>query len=136
MRWMRRISLFERHPAVASSLLVGDIVVSHTNLAGADRPNLHPALRELIDSLSTDESQGFDGRCAESALLSDQLWRLDAERKDGRVTTIAEAVPHFEGAVMTSRMIRPEGGPDHGKPTQPCAICASLLEALHVRFVG
>ncbi len=128
--------MFEQHPAVASSLLVGGIVVSQTSLVGAERPNLHPTVREFVGSLPVGQRQGFKERCAESALVSDQLWRLDAERGDGRVTTIAEAVPHFEGAAMMSRLIRPEGDPDHGKPAQPCAVCAALLEVLHISVVG
>ncbi len=128
--------MFEQYPTVASSLLVGGIVVSQTSLVGAEQPNLHPAVREFVGSLPARQRQGFNERCAESALVSDQLWRLDAERGDGRATTIAEAVPHFEGAAMMSRLIRPEGDPGHGKPAQPCAVCASLLEVLHVSVVG
>ncbi|MEV0437867.1 YwqJ-related putative deaminase [Streptomyces spectabilis] len=136
MRWMRRNSLFEQHPAVASSLLLGGVVVSHTSLVGADRSNLHPAVRAFIESLPVEQRRGFDGKCAEVTLISDQFWRLDAERNDERPVTVADAIRHFEGAAMASRMVRPQGDPDHGKPVHPCAVCSALLEALGVGFVG
>ncbi|MEW2527667.1 YwqJ-related putative deaminase [Streptomyces sp. NPDC047071] len=133
---MRRTSLFERHPTVASSLLLGDTVVSHTSLVGAEKPNLHPAVWGFADSLPAEQRRRFDGKCAEAALISDQLWRLDAERNNGRAVTLMEAVPHFEGAAMTSRMVRPPGDPDHGKSVRPCSVCSALLEALSVGWVG
>ncbi|QDQ16548.1 hypothetical protein FH965_25100 [Streptomyces spectabilis] len=103
---------------------------------GADRPNLHPAVWAFAESLLAEQRRGFDGKCAEATLISDQLWRLDAERNDGRPVTLAGAVRHFEGAVMASRMVRPPGDPDHGKPVRPCSVCSALLEALGVGFVG
>ncbi|WP_343041856.1 YwqJ-related putative deaminase [Streptomyces typhae] len=110
--------------------------MSHTSLLGDESSNLHPAVQEFVGLLPSEQRDGFDGRCAESILVSDQLWRLDAERDDGRATTMRDAIGHFEGAVMTSRLIRPEGDPNHGKPAQPCAVCAALLDALYVQFVG
>ena len=126
----------EHFPAVASSLLINGTIVSHTSLVGDGRPNLHPAVWDFVNSLPNDQRRVFTGRCAESALISDQLWKLDAGRTDGRTSTITEAASHFAGSAMTSRMVREPGNPDHGKPAAPCAVCAALLDALGVRVVG
>ncbi|WP_411151354.1 YwqJ-related putative deaminase [Streptomyces sp. A30] len=126
----------EQFPAVASSLLISGTIVSHTSLVGDGRPRLHPAVWAFADSLPDEQRKVFTGRCAEAALISDQLWKLDAERSDGRSSTITEAAAHFAGAALTSRMVRDPGDPDHGKPTAPCAVCAALLSALGVRVIG
>ncbi|MER6353171.1 YwqJ-related putative deaminase [Streptomyces sp. NPDC001634] len=133
---MRRISLSRQFPAVASSLLIRGQVFSQTSLVGSGSPNIHPAVWEFIDSLPLDKRRSYTGRCAESALISDQLWEMDTVRLDGRTTTLHEAAPRFEGAALTSRMVREPGNPDHGKPTSPCAACSSLLEELGVRVIG
>ncbi|MGW1199787.1 YwqJ-related putative deaminase [Streptomyces sp. NPDC002536] len=117
---------------MASSLLIRDTIVSHTSLFGEGTPNLHPTVQAFFDALPADQRERFLGTCAESALISDQFWALDAEHADGRVTTMAEARPHFEGAVILSRKIRPNGDPEHGQITRPCRSCTALLEALGV----
>lgn len=126
----------EQLPAVASSLLINGMVTSHTSLVGDGRPNLHPAVWSFVDSLALPQRRFFTGRCAEAALISDQLWKLDAGRTDGRTSTIPEVASHFTGAAMTSRMVREPGNPDHGRFTAPCAVCTAMLEALGVSVVG
>ncbi|MEV5592555.1 YwqJ-related putative deaminase [Streptomyces sp. NPDC052496] len=123
-------------PGTASSLLVQGKVYSHTNLSGDGEPNLHPAVREFFDGLPVEMREPFLGYCAESALISDQLWGLDAERPGRPSISLAEALPYFTGAAMVSKMIREEGDPDHGQSTAPCAACQSLLDRLGVAFVG
>lgn len=123
-------------PAVASSLLVEGKVLSQTSLVGPGSPNLHPAVSGFINSLPEELSRGFTGRCAESALVSDQFWEMDGARNDGRTTTFEEAAARFRGAALISRMVREPGNPDHGKPTAPCPTCSALLQALGVRVIG
>ncbi|MFH8405017.1 YwqJ-related putative deaminase [Streptomyces sp. NPDC018019] len=123
-------------PGVASSLLVQGKIYSHTNLSGDGEPNLHPAVREFFERIPAEAREPFLGRCAESALISDQLWSLDAERPGRTPVSLEEAVPHFAGAAMVSKMIRDEGDPDHGQPTTPCAACQALLDRLAVDFIG
>ncbi|MFF2014295.1 YwqJ-related putative deaminase [Streptomyces sp. NPDC058195] len=121
---------------MASSLLIGGQVVSHTSLIGEGTPRLHPAVTSFVASLPADVRKPFTGRCAESALVSDQLWSLDSTRGDDRTTTLAEAGPHFAGSIVLSKMIRGEGHPDHGRTTQPCEVCGLLLRELGVQVVS
>ncbi|MEV4743335.1 YwqJ-related putative deaminase [Streptomyces sp. NPDC049555] len=125
----------EIYPAVAASLLIQGKIFSHTSLYGEGTPHLHPAVQAFFDALPAEQRERFIGMCAESALVSDQFWGLDAQRADGRVTTLVEALPHFEGAVILSKKIRPEGDPEHGQPTLPCRSCTALLQALGVRIL-
>ncbi|MGW2087446.1 YwqJ-related putative deaminase [Streptomyces sp. NPDC001880] len=126
----------EHFPAVASSLLIGGKIFSHTSLTGKGPLRLHPAIRSFIDILPSDVRKSFTGRCAESALLSDQLWALDSARSDGRTTTLGEAAPHFTESAIISKMIRGHGHPDHGKVTGPCGVCQLLLQKLGVRVIS
>ncbi|MFE7468503.1 YwqJ-related putative deaminase [Streptomyces sp. NPDC057499] len=132
---MRRTSLSDQFPAVASSLLIGGQIVSHTSLIGEGIVNLHPAVRSFVESLPLDERKLFTGRCAESALVSDQLWSLDSSSGDGHTTTLDEAAPHFAGSAIISKMIRGQGHPDHGRTTEPCEVCGLLLRKLGVQVM-
>ena len=109
--------------------------VSHTSLIGEGQANLHPAISGFVGSLPPEQRRFFTGSCAESALVSDQLWALDDARDDGRTTTLQEAASHFDGSAMVSKMIRGQGHPDHGKTTEPCSACTLLLQELGVKIV-
>lgn len=126
----------EQFPAVASSLLIGGQVVNHTSLVGEGTANLHPAIWSFAESLPADVRRPFTGRCAESVLVSDQLWALDSARNDGRTTTLDEAVPHFAGSAIIAKMIRGQGHPDHGRTTEPCEVCRLLLQTLGVQVMS
>ncbi|GAA2448970.1 YwqJ-related putative deaminase [Streptomyces macrosporus] len=125
-----------RIPGVASSLLVQGTVVSQTNLSGDGKPNLHPAVREFFDSLPVESREPFIGYCAESALISDQMWLLDEKRDDGRWTGLDEARPHFAQSAIVSKRIREHGDPEHGLPAPVCRSCTALLNRLGVRILG
>ncbi|WP_268977940.1 YwqJ-related putative deaminase [Streptomyces sp. GS7] len=122
-------------PGTASSLLVQGTVVSHTDLSGDGEPNLHPTVRAYFDEIPIELREPFLGYCAESTLVSDQLWALDARRPGLPPISLAEAAPHFAGAAMTSKMIREHGDPDHGRPTEPCRACQGLLDRLGIEFI-
>ncbi|WP_327367524.1 YwqJ-related putative deaminase [Streptomyces sp. NBC_01217] len=126
----------EQFPAVASSLLISGRVVSHTSLIGEGTAELHPAIRAFVNSLPANVRKSFTGSCAETALVSDQLWALDSARNDGRTTTLGEATPHFTESAIVSKMIRGHGHPDHGKVTAPCSVCQLLLQELGVRVIS
>ncbi|MGW7690556.1 YwqJ-related putative deaminase [Streptomyces asiaticus] len=119
---------------VSSSLLVQGNIFSQTNLSGAGTPDLHPAVTEFFGALPTALREPFIGYCAESALISDQLWSLDEGRSDGCWTRLDEARPHFAGAVIVSKLIREHGDPEHGRTTTPCRSCTALLEHLGVEI--
>ncbi|MFF3559007.1 YwqJ-related putative deaminase [Streptomyces sp. NPDC002574] len=123
-------------PGVASSLLVQGTVVSQTNLRGDGTPDLHPAVTRFLHGLPVGMRAPFLGHCAESALVSDQLWLLDARRTDGLTTTLQEAAAHFGGSAMVSKLIREPGDPEHGRKTVPCPACEALLNELGIRFLG
>ncbi|BDH10100.1 hypothetical protein HOK021_12790 [Streptomyces hygroscopicus] len=123
-------------PGTASSVLVQGMVFSHTNLSGDGTPNLHPAVLRYFEEIPERLREPFLGYCAESALVSDQLWALDSERQGLPPVTLEEASPHFGGAAMMSKMIREDGDPDHGQPTEPCGACQGLLDRLGIAFIG
>lgn len=123
-------------PGTASSLLCQGAVFSHTNLSGDGTPNLHPSVLGYFEEIPERLREPFLGYCAESALVSDQLWAIDAERQGLPPVTLEEVVPHFHGAAMVSKMIREEGDPDHGQPTEPCGACQGLLDRLGITFIG
>ncbi|MEU8679960.1 YwqJ-related putative deaminase [Streptomyces sp. NPDC048611] len=112
------------------------MVLSHTNLTGSGKPNLHPAVDGFFRFLPAQLREPFVGYCAESALVSDQLWHLDEQWSNGSHVTLESAAPHFADAVILSRLIREPGDPDHGKPTLPCRSCTALLGEIGVRIMG
>ncbi|MFJ2938334.1 MULTISPECIES: YwqJ-related putative deaminase [unclassified Streptomyces] len=119
-------------PGTAASLLVQGTITSQTNLTGDGEPRLHPAVREFFDGLAPSLREPFLGYCAESALVSDRLYAVDAQRPDGGVTSLAEAPAHFAGAALVARKVRPHGDPEHGTPAPLCRSCAALAETLGI----
>ncbi|MFE0652657.1 YwqJ-related putative deaminase [Streptomyces sp. NPDC059534] len=119
-------------PGTAASLLIHGSIVSHTNLAGDGEPQLHPAVQAFFDGLPPALREPFIGYCAESALVSDELLGLDRRRADGHTVTLDEAAPHFAGAALVARKIRPHGDPEHGTEAEVCRSCTALLDRLGV----
>ncbi|ANZ15302.1 YwqJ-related putative deaminase [Streptomyces noursei] len=95
-------------PGTASSLLVQGKVVSHTNLSGDGTPNLHPAVRSYFEAVPERLREPFLGYCAESALVSDQVWALDAERPGRPPITLQEAVLR-QGGYGHAEFLQPAG---------------------------
>ncbi|WP_079405253.1 YwqJ-related putative deaminase [Streptomyces sp. 3211] len=119
-------------PGVAASLLVQGKVLSHTSLSGDGEPRLHPTVQQFLDALPAAQREPFIGYCAESALVSDQFHALDQQRGDGRSTGLDEALPHFAGAAVVARKIRPHGDPEHGTEADVCRSCSALLDRLSI----
>ncbi|MBW5483899.1 YwqJ-related putative deaminase [Streptomyces bambusae] len=122
-------------PGTAASLLVQGTITSQTNLSGDGEPHLHPAVQGFFDALPPAQREPFLGYCAESALVSDQFYALDQQRADGRTTTLDDALPHFAGAAIVARKIRPEGDPEHGTEAQICRSCTALIERLGITVI-
>ncbi|MFH8520711.1 toxin-antitoxin system YwqK family antitoxin [Streptomyces gelaticus] len=110
----------EQFPAVASSLLIGGQVVSHTGLVGEGTAHLHPAIWSFAESLPAGVRKPFTGRCAESALVSDQLWALDSARSDGRMTSLDSYVAGVQHGPShewyKDGTLRSEGTAREGRP--------------------
>ncbi|MFJ9061351.1 MULTISPECIES: YwqJ-related putative deaminase [unclassified Streptomyces] len=123
-------------PGVAASLLIQGTIVSHTNLTGDETPRLHPAVQAFLDALPAGLREPFIGYCAESALVSDQLWALDRQRADRGSTSLAEARDHFAGSALVAKKIRAQGDPEHGTPARVCRSCSALLDELGVDVIG
>ncbi|MFD4689394.1 YwqJ-related putative deaminase [Streptomyces sp. NPDC058463] len=121
---------------MAASLLVNGQIFSHTNLGGEGRPALHPAVQDFFDALPTELREHFIGYCAESSLVSDQLWGLDRQRTDGGTTTLDEAASHVTGAALVAKKIRSHGDPEHGTPAQVCRSCSALLDRLGIDVIS
>jgi hypothetical protein len=100
-------------PGVSASLLLRGRVFSHTNLSGEGEPELHPTVQKFFDELPVHLREAYVGHCAESALVSDQLWGLDRGRTDGRATTLDEAKGQLAGASIMAVKVR-----DHGRTPQ------------------
>ncbi|WP_052499355.1 YwqJ-related putative deaminase [Streptomyces vietnamensis] len=122
-------------PGTAASLLIHGTITSHTNLTGEGEPELHPAIQEFFDALPPALREPFIGYCAESALVSDELHGFDRQRGDGRTATLDEAVPHFAGAAIVARKIRPHGDPEHGTEADVCRSCTALLDRLGIEIL-
>ncbi|WP_330175259.1 YwqJ-related putative deaminase [Streptomyces sp. NBC_01498] len=122
-------------PGVAASLLVHGRIFSHTSLGGDEQPDLHPAVLEFFDELPVEQRESFIGYCAESALVSDQLWALDRLRADGGTTTLDEAATHLTAAALVAQKIRGHGDPEHGTPAQVCRSCSALLDRLGIDVI-
>ncbi|MFC9592077.1 YwqJ-related putative deaminase [Streptomyces sp. NPDC056944] len=73
-------------------------------------------LTPFFDALAPSLRESFLGYCAESALVSDLLYAVDARRADGGTTSLAEAPALFAGAALVSRKVRPHGDPEHCTP--------------------
>ncbi|MCQ4208440.1 YwqJ-related putative deaminase [Streptomyces longispororuber] len=125
----------EHVPLTAASLLVHGRIYSQTDLDPDAEPDLHPAVTAFFQQLPPARREPFVGYCAESALISDQLWGLDQERTIGGPTTLDEAKGHFAGSALVTRKVRPAGDPEHGRHAEPCWSCAALIERLGIESV-
>ncbi|MGW4245445.1 YwqJ-related putative deaminase [Nocardia sp. NPDC004722] len=127
--------MFDTYPATSSSLLVHGKIFSHTSLFGEGLPNHHPVVQDFIEALPAARLKRFAGNCAELALVSDQLWGLDAQRVEGGHASLDEARDYLKGAVIVSKKIRPHDDPEHGQVADPCQVCRELLDSLGIRVL-
>ncbi|WP_367126477.1 YwqJ-related putative deaminase [Streptomyces phytohabitans] len=126
-------------PAVAAVLSVRGTRLTCTGSKGDQPTELHPLVRDFLDTLGTDRSERHDGRCPEALLLSRLLATAEESRK-GRAARKAfghgDAKRALKHAKLTARHIREDGDPLHGGYAPPCRSCGPLLAHFGVRAVG
>lgn len=96
----------------------------------AGTPNLHPLVRESLETLPVSERVRGGERCAEVAVLSDLLHAEEARRSvaDGAALTMAAVRDDLlHGADLVTYEVREPGDPRDGQPGAPCRSCRALL---------
>jgi hypothetical protein len=110
----------------AGAILVDGVIRRHTAVRGDVAPDLRPLVRRFLHDLPTAQRERFAGWCAETVLVSDQLYQ--AERSQGTSLSAAHARAALWGAQLSVVWVRETGDPAHGTPYPPCRSCAALLE--------
>lgn len=136
-------------PGMAGALMMPNgEVTTHTSMT-ADKgtkpptqPAVHPVVQDALDRIKADleamQDQGRSkgaghGKCAEVALVSDQLYRLEGEwRQTGEPGTLEQyALNALSGAKIVTHQIKSavEGGIEYdlGHYRPPCRSCRHLL---------
>lgn len=126
-------------PAVAGALSVRGETLTCTGSKG-EAPELHPLVRDFLESLTTAERERHAGRCPEAVLLSRFLISVEAARAGKRAgrkpLSHSDAKRALKQAKLTTRRIREDGDPQHGGYAPPCRSCAPLLAHFGVRVVA
>ncbi|MGI5195515.1 YwqJ-related putative deaminase [Streptomyces sp. CA-288835] len=125
-------------PTVAAALSVRGATLTGTAARGDQLPELHPLVRDFLDTLTSAQRDRFTGRCAETILISRHLGAADAARSKRaarKPMTNSEARKSLKNAKLTARYIREDGDPLHGGFATPCRSCAALSAHFGVRIV-
>jgi hypothetical protein len=125
-------------PTVAAALSVRGATLTGTAARGDQLPELHPLVRDFLDTLTSAQRDRFTGRCAETILISRHLGAADAARSKRaarKPMTNSEARKSLKNAKLTARYIREDGDPLHGSFAAPCRSCAALSAHFGVRIV-
>jgi hypothetical protein len=117
-------------PTNSTHLTMADRTVVSRSVKGADEPNHHLLVREVMRAGLSPEyrERGYD-RCSEAAAFSDALHDEDARRvaANQRPITLEEArTVLFAGAAIVTYRVREPGDPVGGKTAPPCVSCALL----------
>ncbi|NGO11500.1 hypothetical protein G5C60_28835 [Streptomyces sp. HC44] len=125
-------------PTVAAALSVRGATLTGTAARGDQLPELHPLVRDFLDTLTSGQRDRFTGRCAETILISRHLSAIDAARSKRaarKPMTNGEARKSLKSAKLTARRIREDGDPLHGSFAAPCRSCTALSAHFGVRIV-
>ncbi|WDM12592.1 hypothetical protein J3S85_14220 [Streptomyces lavenduligriseus] len=125
-------------PAIAAALSVRGTTLTCTAARGDQPPALHPLVQDFLDTLTSAQRDRFTGRCAETILISRHLTTADAarsKRASRRPMTNGEARKALKHAKLTTRRIREDGDPLHGRFATPCRACTALSAHFGVRIV-
>ncbi|GIJ29647.1 hypothetical protein Vqi01_48090 [Micromonospora qiuiae] len=137
-----------KRPGMAGALLMANgELTTHTSMTEdkgtkpPTQPSVHPLAQAALDRTAAallDGVGGGHGKCAEVALVSDQLYRLEQQwRNAGEPGTFEQyALNAFEGAKIVTHQAKEakSGGisyePGHYRP--PCRSCAHFLPQFNV----
>ncbi|MFC4466971.1 YwqJ-related putative deaminase [Streptomyces xiangluensis] len=125
-------------PTVAAALSVRGATLTGTAARGDQLPELHPLVRDFLDTLTSAQRDRFTGRCAEAILISRHLGAADtarSKRAARKPMTNGEARKSLKNAKLTARYIREDGDPLHGSFAAPCRSCTALSAHFGVRIV-
>ncbi|MFG2023119.1 YwqJ-related putative deaminase [Streptomyces sp. NPDC048825] len=125
-------------PTVAAALSVRGATLTGTAARGDQLPELHPLVRDFLDTLTSAQRDRFTGRCAETILISRHLGAADtarSKRAARKPMTNGEARKSLKNAKLTARYIREDGDPLHGSFAAPCRSCTALSAHFGVRIV-
>lgn len=125
-------------PTVAAALSVRGATLTGTAARSDQLPELHPLVRDFLDTLTSAQRDRFTGRCAETILISRHLSAADAARSKRaarKPMTNSDARKSLKSAKLTARYIREDGDPLHGRFATPCRSCTALSAHLGVRIV-
>jgi hypothetical protein len=126
-------------PTVAAALSVrGATTLTGTAARGDQPPPLHPLVQDFLDTLTSAQRDRSTGRCAEALLISRHITAADATRSRRaarRPMTNGEARKTLKQAKLTTRHIREDGDPLHGRFATPCPACTALSAHFGVRVV-
>lgn len=125
-------------PTAAAALSVRGATLTGTAARGDQLPELHPLVRDFLDTLTSAQRDRFTGRCAETILISRHLGAADAARSKRaarKPMTNGEARKSLKNAKLTARYIREDGDPLHGSFAAPCRSCTALSAHFGVRIV-
>ncbi|MEV2241793.1 toxin glutamine deamidase domain-containing protein [Micromonospora sp. NPDC049891] len=141
-----------KQPGMAGALLMPDgSITTHTSMT-ADRstkpptqPRVHPLAQATLDRIATtlvDGVGGGHGKCAEVALVSDQLYLLEQRwRSTGEPGTFEQyALDALQGAKIVTHQVkqaRSDGFTyDLGHYRPPCRSCAHFLPQFNVEPIS
>ncbi|MBL6277282.1 hypothetical protein JMF97_14060 [Micromonospora fiedleri] len=132
-----------KQPGTSGALLMPDGgITTHTSMT-ADKgtkpptqPSVHPLAQAALDRTKAalpDGTGSGHGKCAEVALVSDQLYRLETQWRDaGQPGSFEQyALDAFNGAKILTHQVKPAQQNDivyklgHNRP--PCRSCAHFL---------
>ncbi|WBB55548.1 toxin glutamine deamidase domain-containing protein [Verrucosispora sp. WMMD573] len=137
-----------KQPGMAGALLMPDgSITTHTSMT-ADRgtkpptqPRVHPLAQAALDRIAAtlvDGVGGGHGKCAEVALVSDQLYLLEQQwRNAGEPGTFEQyASDSLQGAKIVTHQVKPARSDgvtyELGHYRPPCRSCAHFLPQFNV----
>ncbi|GAA1008774.1 hypothetical protein STXM2123_3413 [Streptomyces sp. F-3] len=125
-------------PTIAAALSVRGATLTGTAARGEEPPTLHPLVQDFLDTLTSAQRDRFTGRCAETILISRHITAADAarsKRASRKPMTNGEARKSLKHAKLTTRHIREDGDPLHGRFATPCRACTALSAHFGIRIV-